>query len=345
MSGRQAINPDALSRYLAGACPGLLGDRLDITKFGGGQSNPTYLVDTGAQRFVLRRRPSGAVVSSAHAVEREARVMRSLGETGFPVPAILHECPDPGVIGSPFILMTYLDGRVFWDPTLPGEPAETREEIYFALVDALADIHTTDIDAAGLGDFGPHTDYFERQISRWSRQLEAGDVPLPGADRLKSWLTESKPADELVTLVHGDFRLDNVIFSPDTPGVLGVIDWELATLGNPLADLSYFLLSWIIPAGVAGTPALARADLAELGIPTRETVAERYFARTGYDRPDEFAFYYAYNLYRVAAILHGIAHRSRSGTASNTNAAEIGRLATPAIQLALDIAENTRASW
>jgi aminoglycoside phosphotransferase (APT) family kinase protein len=287
----------------------------------------------------VRRQPKSAVLSSAHAVEREARVMRALGEAGYPVPAILHECADARIIGSRFILMEYLDGRIFWKPTLPDEPAASRESIYLALVDVLADLHTIDVDAVGLGDFGPRDDYFDRQVSRWSKQIGAGGTALPGADRLVAWLRDHRPADGLVTLVHGDFRLDNVVFAPHQDSVLGVIDWELSTLGDPLADLSYFLLNWIVPVSHTGGPALAGTDIAELGIPGLDTVADRYFARTGYDRPEDFAYYHAFNLYRVAAILHGIAVRSESGGASNTEAAAVGRLAPFAVLLALDIAK------
>jgi aminoglycoside phosphotransferase (APT) family kinase protein len=335
---RLKIDVEGLRQYLGGVLPELSGG-FDVSKFTGGQSNPTYLLQSGDSRFVLRRKPPGTVLPSAHAIDREARVMRAVATVGFAAPEVVHECTDAAVIGSPFYIMSYLDGRIFWDPRLGSEARDAREPIYFALADALADLHAIDIDAVGLGDFGPRTDYYARQIQRWASQMHAvGDDPIPEARGLTDWLTRHIPADDEVTIVHGDFRLDNAAFAHDRPEIIGVIDWELATLGNPMADLSYFLLNWIIPVNPVGGPSLVGADLTTLGVPSSDAIIDRYFARSRHDRPVSFAFHHAYNLFRLAAILHGIAARYRSGNASNENASTLGQLVAPALELAAQFA-------
>jgi len=311
-----------------------------VSKFTGGQSNPTYLIEGAGRRFVLRRKPPGTVLSSAHAIDREARVMSAVASAGFPVPEVIHECSDPSVIGSPFYLMSYLDGRIFWNPLLADAQRGERELIYFALTDTLADLHAIDIDAVGLGDFGPRTDYYLRQIQRWHGQMRAtGNYPVE-ADGLADWLTLHTPTDDEVTLVHGDYRLDNVAFAHGEPSIIGVIDWELATLGSPMADLSYFLLNWIVPVNQVGGPSLLSADLVDVGIPSYEAVIDRYFVRSQRNRPDDFAFHHAYNLFRAAAILHGIGARHSAGNASNENAATVGHLVQPVLELAAQIARS-----
>lgn len=336
---RLKIDVETLRRYLEGVIPELA-DGFDISKFTGGQSNPTYLLEASSSRFVLRRKPPGKVLSSAHAIDRETRVMRAIAPTGFPVPTVVHECSDPDVIGSPFYVMSFLDGRIFWDPRLATAIRQDRESIYFALTDTLADLHAVDVDAVGLGDFGPRTDYYGRQTRRWDGQMRAvGDYPAAAAAPM-AWLTSHIPADDALTLVHGDYRLDNVSFAPDRPTVIGVIDWELATLGNPMADLSYFLLNWIVPVNHLGEPSLAGADLAALGVPSHDAIVERYFQRSPHDRPDSFAFHHAYNLFRAASILHGIAVRHRAGNASNENASSMDQLVTPMLELAAHVATS-----
>jgi len=337
---RLKIDVETLRQYLRSAIPELSGG-FEVSKFTGGQSNPTYLLQTAGSRFVLRRKPPGKVLLSAHAIDREARVMSAIAPTGFPVPTVVHECSDPEVIGSRFYVMSYLDGRIFWDPRLANAGHDERESIYFALTDTLADLHAIDIDAAGLGDFGPRTNYYSRQIQRWDGQMKAvGDYPAEAA-RLVAWLTGHIPADDAVTLVHGDYRLDNAVFAGDRPTIIGIIDWELATLGNPMADLSYFLLNWIVPVNHLGEPSLASADIVTLGIPSYDTIIDHYFARSPHDRPDSLAFYNVYNLFRAAAILHGIAMRHRAGNASNENASTMGQRVTPMLELAAHIA----AGW
>src|ERR1700758_2058845 len=266
--------------------------------------------------------------------------MSAIASTGFPVPTVVHECSDASIIGGPFYLTSYLDGRIFWDPLLTRAEYAERERIYFALTDALADLHAIDIDVVGLGDFGPGGDYYSRQIQRWAGQMRAvGDYPAE-ATRLVDWLTRHIPADHDVTLVHGDYRLDNAVFAHSRPMVIGVIDWELATLGSPMADLSYFLLNWIVPVTHVGGPALVSADLFDLRIPSYDAVSERDFDRSPRkrQRPADFAFHHAYNLFRGAAILHGIGARHSAGNASNENAATVGHLVQPVLELAARIA-------
>lgn len=337
--GRLSIDVRALRRYLSGAIPEL-SNGFDIAKFTGGQSNPTYLLRSGTSKFVLRRKPPGRVLSSAHAIDREARVMRAIAPTGIPVPRVVLECSDPEVIGSAFYVMSYLDGRIFWDARLPDAAQQDREGIYFALTDTLADLHAVDVDAVGLGDFGPRADYYARQIRRWDGQMTAAGNRPSEAAQLVEWLTSHIPIDDTFSLVHGDYRLDNAVFHPGEPTIIGVIDWELATLGNPMADLSYFLLNWIVPVNHLGEPSLVGADLASLEIPSYDAILDRYFNRSRHHRPEDLAFHHAYNLFRAAAILHGIAARHRAGNASNEKASETGRLVIPMLQLAAHVAHD-----
>lgn len=328
---------DALARFLSSAMNEDIGLR-SVAKFTGGQSNPTYRLDTKRGPLVLRRKPPGRVLASAHAVDREAQVLRALGGIGFPVPGVLAESEDPAVIGSAFYVMEYLDGRIFWDPLLPDLTPDERRSVYLGLVDTLAELHAVDIDAAGLSTFGPRGNYYSRQIERWTAQYRAApDDPVPEMEQLASWLASHVPEDDQVAVVHGDYRLDNVVFRRDVPVVLGVLDWELATLGNPLADLSYFLLNWVVPLGMSGKT-LVGVDLAPLGIPTADEITDRYFARSPIARPASFSFHHAYNLFRLAAILHGIAARARAGNASNDAAARTRALVKPAALVACRIA-------
>lgn len=335
---RLAFDVPALERFLQSAMP-LPPSQIEVSKFTGGQSNPTYRLDTERGAMVLRRKPPGQVLASAHAVDREARAMRSLSAVGFPVPQIFAECDDAAIIGSPFYVMEYLDGRIFWDPLLPESNPEERRALYLSLTDALAALHTVDIDAAGLADFGPKSSYYERQIERWASQYRAtGEEQYPEMEKLIGWLVANVPAQGRISVVHGDFRLDNAIFHKDRPEILGVIDWELATLGDPLADLSYFLLNWIIPLNFNGKAGLPGADLAALGIPSLQEITDRYFAKAQATPPADMKFQHAYNLFRLASILHGILARSRAGNASNDKAAKMGALVRPVALLACGMA-------
>ena len=303
-----------------------------ISPLTGGQSNPTYLVSDGTQCFVLRKKPAGQLLASAHAIDREYRVMSALEGSEVPVPRMLGYCEDVSIVGTPFYLMEFLEGRVLMDQSLPGmQPAE-RGAIYREMNRVIAALHRFDYRAKGLASYGKPGNYFARQIDRWSRQCTESALPLPAAlVRLMAWLPENIPADDETTLVHGDYRLDNLVFHPTEPRVIGVLDWELSTLGHPLADLSYQCMSWHIPArlwrGIAGE------DLAALGIPTEAEYLQMYVAATGRDPSAHWDFYLAYNLFRLAAILHGIAVRAAGGNAAAADAAETGRKAGPLAEL------------
>jgi len=298
----------------------------------GGQSNPTFLVDAGGRRFVLRKKPAGQLLPSAHAIDREYRVMKALQDTGVPVPRMLGYCEHPEVLGTEFFVMEFLEGRVFMDQSLPGVPPSERGAMYRDMNRVLAALHGVDYAAAGLADYGKSGNYFARQVGRWSRQCEAATIPLPAAmRRLMDWLPQHMPENDTTTLVHGDYRLDNLVFHPREPRVIGVLDWELSTLGHPFADISAQCMSWHIPPqlwrGIAGL------DFASLGIPTEAEYLRMYVESTGRDPSGEWDFYMAYNLFRIAAILHGIAQRAADGTAAATDAIETGRKAAPLAEL------------
>ena len=253
------IDAVKLESYLVDSLEEFAGP-LTIEKFKGGQSNPTYLLTTPGRRYVLRRKPPGQLLASAHAVDREFEIISKLGLTGFPVPAAYHYCSDPEIAGTPFFVMEFLDGRIFWDATLPDVLTHDRLRYYHSLVETLAVLHGVDVARAGLQAFGKYGDYFARQIKRWSRQYRDAETrSLPAMDRLIEWLPQNVPVGDETVIVHGDFRLDNVVFHPVKPTVIGVLDWELSTLGHPLADLTYFLMTWKFPPSVRG--GLAGLDL------------------------------------------------------------------------------------
>jgi aminoglycoside phosphotransferase (APT) family kinase protein len=280
---------------------------------------------------VLRRKPPGKLLPSAHAVDREFRVISALAGA-FPVPRALLLCEDETVIGTPFYLMEYVEGRIFWDPTLPGHTPRERAAIFDEMNRVLALLHSVDYAARGLGDYGKPGNYFSRQIDRWTRQYRASETEtIEAMDRLIEWLPQNIPPGDETCLVHGDYRLDNLIFHPDAPEIVAVLDWELSTLGHPLADFAYHLMSWRLPPGVF--PGLAGRDLNSLGIPTESEYVEEYCHRTGRTRIDNLDFYLAYNLFRLAGILQGIMGRVRDGTASSARAEEMGKLARPLAEL------------
>ncbi|MGF1544618.1 MAG: phosphotransferase family protein [Parvularculaceae bacterium] len=321
------LDAAALEAYLTARIDGFKGP-IDVKKFKGGQSNPTYLLTTPSGRYVLRRKPPGDLLPSAHAVDREHRVMTALGAQGFPVPKTFLLCEDEAVIGSVFFIMDFVEGRIFWDASLEAEPKEARAPLHLALVDTIADLHMIDPDTAGLSDFGRRDGYFARQIARWSKQYKAAETEANAdMDRLIEWLPENIPADDATSVVHGDFRLDNVIFANDGPRALAVIDWELSTLGHPLADFTYFLLAWKFPASVRG--GLLGRDLEALGLPTMETAIARYCERTGRESVPDLDFCFAYNMFRIAAILQGVYARALQGNASSAEAAKTGASVAP----------------
>ncbi|MDF2495138.1 phosphotransferase family protein [Sphingomonas sp.] len=293
---------------------------LSYAKFAGGQSNPTYKLMTPARNYVLRRKPMGDLLPSAHQVDREYRVMAALHPTGFPVPRQYGLCEDDGVIGSAFYVMEMVEGRTIWDGSFPGMDAETRRAHYHAMIDTLADLHNVDLKATNLEDFGRPGNYFERQVSRWTKQYRGAETEhMPAMERLIEWLPRTIPEQTRTSIVHGDYRCDNMKFAPGLePRVAAVLDWELCTTGDPLADLSYFLISWVTqPEGRSGVMGLTGR---ETGIPTLEEVVARYCERTGRDSVPDLNWLLAFNLFRLASIVQGIRKRFLIGTASSANA-------------------------
>jgi aminoglycoside phosphotransferase (APT) family kinase protein len=305
---------------------------LQIRQFRGGQSNPTYLVTAGSDRYVLRRKPPGKLLPSAHAVDREYRVITELQDSGVPVPRTYSLCEDETVIGTPFYLMEFVEGRVFWDQTLPELTREERTSVFEDMCRVLAALHSVDYATVGLEDYGKPGNYFARQIGRWAKQYRASETEtIDAMDRLMEWLSLNLPEDNETTLVHGDYRLDNLIFHPTEPRILALVDWELSTLGHPLADLSYNAMAWrLSPEEFRG---LRGVDIAALGIPTEEEYVSAYCRRTGREGIRHWDFYMAYNMFRLAAILQGIMGRVVEGTAASTHAEEMGKLARPLAEL------------
>ncbi len=313
-----------LGTYLADVIAGFEGS-LTVKQFEGGQSNPTYLLVTPGAKYVLRRKPPGALLKSAHAVDREYRVMKTLFETGFPVPEPLCLCTDESVVGTMFYVMRHVEGRIFWDCRMPDLTREARAAVYDSANAVLARLHTLDYAGLGLSDFGRPGNYFARQIARWSRQYETSRIAaIPEMEKLIEWLPGAVPEGaDISTLIHGDYSFHNLLVHPHEPRIVAVIDWELSTIGHPLGDLMYHAMEWYRPAGVDARGTLHGADLCALGIPTLDEYIARYCERTGFSFGGNFAFYRAYNLFRVAAILQGIAGRMRDGTATAKNAAAI----------------------
>jgi aminoglycoside phosphotransferase (APT) family kinase protein len=297
-----------------------------VEQFKGGQSNPTYrLTAKDGRKFVLRRKPPGKLLPSAHAVEREYRVIEALHKVGFPVARPHALCEDDSVIGTAFYVMDFVDGRVLWDQSLPGMTREERGAIWDELNRVIASLHLIDYRAVGLETFGKPGDYVARQVSRWSKQYQASETQkIEAMDNLIAWLPLNIPAAGATTVVHGDYRLDNAIFHPSEPRILAVLDWELSTLGDPLADFSYHCMSWHIPPGQFR--GIGGLDIESLGIPGEAEYVKRYCERTGRGAidPSTWNYYMAYNLFRMAAILQGIAKRVLDGTAASTHAAEAG---------------------
>lgn len=303
-----------------------LGERLvELRQMRGGQSNPTFLVATETGEYVLRKQPPGTLLPSAHAVDREYRVLDALSRTDVPVPRPVLFCPDREVIGTPFYLMERLTGRVFWQPTLPELVREDRAAIYDGMNDALARLHGADWAALGLQDYGRPGNYFARQIARWSKQWEGSRTrDNPAIDRLAEWLPRHVPEGDDTVICHGDFRIDNMIFAPDSPRVIGILDWELSTLGHPMADLAYNLIPYIVP--TEAFRGMLGYDLDALGIPDQAAYVAAYQARTGRSEPIT-PFHLAFALFRIAVILEGVLARARQGNASSSEAGTHGERA------------------
>ncbi|MGB7372552.1 phosphotransferase family protein [Pontixanthobacter sp.] len=343
MVGTVAV-PDAdkldeakLADWMAANVAGFAGP-LTLSKFKGGQSNPTYRIDTPAASYVLRRQPFGKLLPSAHAVDREYMAMAALGPTGFPVPAAYGLCEDRDVIGSMFFVMSMAEGRSLWDGALPASDPAERTRIYNAMIDTMADLHLADVDAIGMRNFGKPTDYCARQIARWSKQYKLSETEvIPEMDALIEWLPTTIPDQHASSIVHGDYRLDNMIFHSTEPRVIAVLDWELSTLGDPVSDFSYLMLNWISP--VDGRAGIGGLDHAALGIPTMEQAVERYVARTGYPIPP-MDWYFAFNLFRLAGIIQGIKKRVIDGTASSAHAKTMSDRVIPLVERAYHYARE-----
>jgi aminoglycoside phosphotransferase (APT) family kinase protein len=334
-----------LDAYLSAQLPGFAGP-VTVQQFKGGQSNPTYLIKTPARGYVLRRKPPGKLLPSAHAVDREFRAISALYPQRFPVAEPVLYCADADVVGTPFYVMGHVEGRVFWEPAMPASTVAERGAVYAAMNATLARLHQFDPVAIGLGDFGKGENYVARQIERWSKQYRASQTQaIVEMEKLIAWLPEHVPRQQRVCLVHGDYRLDNMVLAASGPEVIAVLDWELSTLGDPLADFTYHLMQWEMPASEEGpgVATLQDHDLAALGIPSRDEYVAAYVARTGLDPRPDLAIYLSYNFFRVAAILQGIVGRVRDGTATNENAPARAQLVRPLAERAWAFAQQAGA--
>ncbi|MCP4999592.1 MAG: phosphotransferase family protein [Hyphomicrobiales bacterium] len=314
----------------------------EVSKFNTGQSNPTYLLTADSGQYVLRAKPTGTLLKSAHQVDREFRVMRALSGSGVPVPAMLYMSLEDSSIGRMFFVMEYLQGRIFWQPDLPECAIEERSAIYDAMNAALAALHDIDPETIGLADFGKPGNYFERQLSRWTKQYRASETQtISDMDALIPWLEEHLPDDDgQVSLVHGDYRIDNMIFAPDAPSIMAVLDWELSTLGHPLADLAYQCMQWRLPHNT-GFRGLGGLDRKAIGLPTEEEYVANYCERRNIDRIDHWPFYLAFSFFRLAAILQGVLKRALDGNASNPRRAKEMAVAVPVMAaMAMDITKG-----
>ena len=328
-SGAVMIDIPRLEEWMVAHIEGFAGP-ITVEQFAGGQSNPTFLLESADRRYVLRRKPPGKLLPSAHAVDREHRVIMALEPTEVPVARGFGLCTDPSVLGADFYVMDYVGGRIFWTAALPEVPAENRRAIYFEMTRVLAALHAVDCAAVGLSDYGKPTQYVARQVSRWTQQYRASATDsIEAMERLIEWLPRNVPADDETALVHGDYRLDNTIFHTSEPRILAVLDWELSTLGHPLVDLAYFCMRYRLTASEFG--GLAGVDLAASMIPTEEDCVADYCRRRGRApvAPREWSYYLAFCMFRLAAILQGVLARAIQGNASSATALEAGRRARP----------------
>ncbi len=340
MSGAFPEDARALDAWASAHVEGWRGPSA-AKKFATGQSNPTYLIEAASGRYVLRRKPPGKLLKSAHMIEREYRVLKALEGTGFPAPRALALCEDESVIGTAFYLMAHVEGRIFWDPALPELKREERRPIFDAMNGGLAKLHAIDVAAAGLSDYGKPGSYFARQLQRWTDQYRASETEaIEDMDNLIVWLGRHVPADDgRVALVHGDWRIDNMIFDPHSPRLLAVLDWELSTLGHPFADLAYQCMHWRLPAG--SYHGLAGVDRAAAGIPTEAEYVAAYCRRAGLDHVPDWTFLIAFSFFRYGAIAQGVYKRSLDGNASNPERARQFGDAVPLMaRLAMETVET-----
>jgi aminoglycoside phosphotransferase (APT) family kinase protein len=343
VSAAHAFDPLALQRYLESALAGFSGP-VEVRQFSNGQSNPTYLISARSGRYVLRRKPPGALLPSAHAVDREFRIMSALRATDVAVPEMLCYCADAGVVGTPFYVMSHVEGRIFRTPDLPGLEPEERRKVYDEVNRVTAALHAVDAEKIGLGDLGRSGNYLERQVARWTTQYRSTQTEsIEAMDRLIEWLPSNVPGDSAHGIAHGDLRVDNMIFATDEPRLLAVLDWELATLGDPLADLGYQCMAWRLPAPVPYS--IGGLDLARLGIPRESEYVARYCARTGRPSVANLDFYVAFSMFRMAAILQGVTARALQGNASSARAMEMGRFARPYAEAAWEQARQSSRTY
>lgn len=339
---RHRIDEAALAGWMEAHVEGYAGP-LSVSQFKGGQSNPTYRLDTPGRAYVLRRKPFGNLLPSAHAVDREFKVISALHAQGFPAAKTYGLCEDTSVIGAMFYVMAMVEGPVYWNGALPDQTPTERRAIYEAQVRTLAQLHNYDPDAIGLGDYGKPGNYFGRQIERWTRQYRASETEtIDEMERLIEWLPGTVPEQERVSVVHGDFRIDNMIFHKDRAEVAAVLDWELSTLGDPLADFTYFLMNWNMPSN-EGRAGLAGLDLEALGIPSIEETAALYCSLTARDGIEGLDWYFSYNLFRMAGIIQGIAGRVRDGTAASAHAVAMAKMNRPLAEAGWHFAKRAGA--
>ena len=335
-----SFDTEALSEYLEKEVEGFQGP-LTAEKFADGQSNPTFLLKSKSGNYVLRRKPPGQLLQSAHAVDREYRVLKALQNSAVPVARALHLCDDDNIIGSMFYVMSFEGGSIHWDPSLPQFNSQQRNDLYREMIRVMAAIHSLDIEAADLADYGRPGNYFERQINRWSKQYKASETErIEDMETLMQWLADNMPADDgQVSLIHGDYRLDNIIFHEGQQSIRAVLDWELSTLGHPLADLAYLCMGLRLPKdGV--TTGLGGADRVALGIPSEDEMIALYCQHRGIERIANWNFYMAFSFFRLAAIAQGVLKRALDGNASNENALRVGRGVALLAQLAIPLTRS-----
>ena len=338
MSAVDTLDIHVLDGYLTKSIEGFYGLQ-EAVKFKGGQSNPTFLLKAKSGNYVLRRQPPGKLLPSAHAVDREFKVIAALSKTTVPVAQVFHLCEDHDVLGSMFYVMEFLDGNIHWDPNLNNVDNKTRGRMFDEMNRVLAALHSVNIKEAGLSTYGKAGNYFERQVGRWTKQYQASEIAeIAEMNQLIAWLEQNIPADDgRVSLVHGDYRLDNVMFDKNNNDIIAVLDWELSTLGHPFADLAYQCMTLRLPAGVGNMSGLRGVDRVALNIPTEEEYVAKYCERMGLEKIDNWSFYLAFSFFRLAAIAQGVAKRAQSGNASSKQAAQVGAFVQPLAQMALQV--------
>ncbi len=334
--GADRLDEGKLAEWMADNVAGFRGP-LHLTKFKGGQSNPTYRIEAASGNYVLRRKPFGPLLPSAHAVDREFKVQNALNKAGFPAARQYGLCTDDSVVGSWFYVMGMVDGRTIWDGSMPKDAPEYRRETYMAMIDCLAALHAVDVEAVGLGDFGKPGNYFGRQVDRWTKQYKLSETELmPDMEQMIAWFPTTLPEQTKVSVVHGDYRIDNMIWAKDEPKVLAVLDWELSTLGDPLGDFSYVAMAWVTDNG--GRSGVQDLDRQALGIPELDEVVERYCQASGRASVPSMNWYFAYNFFRLAGIMQGIKKRVIDGTASSSHAKAMSERVQPLVDRAAEFA-------